>query len=96
MIPKNQLNQTNKKENLAEEELLAISQMTTLCKEIITEGITSGQSQEIITKQLNKVIAENIKSLPIDLQEEARKTMVRSCRNYHNRLTFMQGTYQIN
>lgn len=96
MIPKNQLNQTNKKENLAEEELLAISQMTTLCKEIITEGLTSGQSQEIIAKQLNIAIAKNVKLLPIDLQEEARKTMVRSCRKWYFELSQSLNIYARN
>ena len=96
MIPKNQLNQTNKKENLAEEELLAISQMTTLCKEIITEGLTSGQSQEIITNQLNIAIAKNVKLLPIDLQEEARKTMVRSCRKWYFELSQSLNIYARN
>lgn len=83
MLTKKQLNQTNRKENLAEEELIVIATMTTKCKEIITEGLTSGILQAEITKRLNKAIYENVKLLPSDLQEEIRKSMVRSCRKWY-------------
>lgn len=96
MITKKQLNQTNRKENLAETELVAIATMTTQCKEIITDGIMSGLSQDQITKQLNKAIAENVKILPIDIQEEARKTMVRSCKKWYFELSQSLNIYQRN
>lgn len=96
MLTKKQLNQTNRKENLAEEELVNISTMTTLCKEIITEGLTSGQSQQEITKKLNKAIAENVKLLPIELQEETRKSMVRYCRKWYFELSQSLDIYTRN
>lgn len=96
MVTKKQLNQTNRKENLAETELVAIATMTTQCKEIITDGIMSGLSQDQITKLLNKAIAENVKILPIDIQEEARKTMVRSCKKWYFELSQSLNIYQRN
>ena len=96
MLTKKQLNQTNRKENLAEEELLIIAQMTTKCKEIITEGLTSGVSQDEITKQLNKTIAENIKLLPIEIQEETRKGIVMSCKKWHFELSQSLDIYTRN
>lgn len=96
MLTKKQLNQTNRKGNLAEDELITISTMTTLCKEIITEGLMNGTSQQEIVKKLNKAIAENVKLLPIELQEETRKSMVRYCRKWHFELSQSLDIYTRN
>lgn len=96
MLTKKQLNQTNSKENLGEEELLIIAEMTTACKEIITEGITNGIPQEEITKKLNKVIADNVKQLPLEIQEDVRKGIVMSCRKWHLELSQSLNIYQRN
>lgn len=90
------MNETNNKEDLSKVELLIIAEITTATKEIITDGLTSGKSQEEITELLNKVIPKNIKLLPEYLREEARKTIVRSCKKWYFELNQSLNVYTRN
>ena len=70
-------------ENVAQKAVVLVQTATTKVKEAITLGIMQGQSQDELTKTLNKLIARYCSQLenPV-LREEARQALVRSCRKW--------------
>lgn len=74
-------------ENVAQKALIIVSSATTKIKEAITKGLIEGNSQDEITKVLNKTIATYCKQINnLQLQEETRRSLVVSARKWYYQL----------
>ncbi len=79
--------------NVAQKTVLAISTGTTKIKEAIVKSLTLNASQEDLTKELNKIIADTVKEFDnAELQEDIRKSLIISARKWHYQLS---QTYKI-
>lgn len=69
--------------NVSANMLLAMQSATTKIKELITQNIVNGGSQDDLTKELNKVIAEACAKISDKaMREEVRKAFVTSARKW--------------
>ena len=68
--------------------VVSLQSATTKIKELITQSIMSGLSQDELTKQLNKVIAEACAKVKDEkLREEIRNGFVISAKKWHYELS---------
>lgn len=78
---------------VADKMLVDIQTATTRVKELITSFISQGKSDEELTKELNKTIAENCKAIKDKaLREQFRKSLVSMARKIHYQV---KQTYDI-
>lgn len=75
------------KQNVAQRAVVLVQTATTKIKEVITNGLMEGKSQEELTKTLNGLIDTYCRQLEnVELREEARQALVRSCRKWFYQL----------
>lgn len=74
--------------NVAQRTVVAITDASTKIKETIANALRENISQEELTKQLNKIIADTVKQFDnVELQEDMRKALVIGARKWHYELT---------